>query len=127
MSDTEIIRNRTAIKRSDLSRPIRLALESGLINCQTSVFDYGCGRGDDLRNLQAFGINCSGWDPKFRPSEIIRPADIVNLGYVINVIENEKERIAAIRKAWSLTRKLLIVSCLTSTRFSPRRQLEFPS
>jgi len=41
----KIKRSRTAIGRSDYSRPVRLALESGLLLPTTTVFDYGCGRG----------------------------------------------------------------------------------
>jgi DNA phosphorothioation-associated putative methyltransferase len=38
------------------------------------------------------------------------PADVVNLGYVINVIENLAERAAALRQAWSLAQKVLVVA-----------------
>jgi DNA phosphorothioation-associated putative methyltransferase len=37
-------------------------------------------------------------------------ADVVNLGYVINVIENPEERAATLRRAWELCRQLLTVS-----------------
>ncbi len=37
-------------------------------------------------------------------------SDIVNLGYVINVIESAEERQEALLKAWQLTRQVLIVS-----------------
>lgn len=50
-------RDRTAIKRYDASRPVRLALADGLISAETSVFDYGCGHGDDLRYLKAFRLS----------------------------------------------------------------------
>jgi hypothetical protein len=35
---------------------------------------------------------------------------VVNLGYVINVIEEAAERADVLREAWALTRKVLIVS-----------------
>jgi hypothetical protein len=38
------------------------------------------------------------------------PADVVNIGYVINVIEDTAERRQALLKAWSLTQKVLIVA-----------------
>jgi DNA phosphorothioation-associated putative methyltransferase len=107
---TLITRQRTAIRRPDFSRPIRLALNEGLINKNTAIFDYGCGHGDDVRRLSNIGIDCTGWDPLHRPESIRRPADVVNLGYVINVIENVAERACVLREAWSLARKLLIVS-----------------
>jgi hypothetical protein len=54
------LRHRTAISRGALSRPLRLAVESGLIHPQSTVFDYGCGRGDDVQALRAHGIQSQG-------------------------------------------------------------------
>jgi hypothetical protein len=75
-------RHRTAISRTTLSRPLRLALESGLIDNAHPVLDYGCGRGDDLRELQARGIACEGWDPIHRPDGKRQETAVVNLGYI---------------------------------------------
>ena len=110
MTPIPIARHRTAISRYEPSRPIRLALEDGLVNHETSVFDYGCGKGDDLRHLQGRGIHCEGWDPAHYPKGNRVPADVVNLGYVVNVIENPTERTVALREAWTLAQKLLVVS-----------------
>lgn len=96
--------------RVGLSRPMRLALEDGLIAPGTSVFDYGCGRGGDLARLAALGYECAGWDPVFRPEGERRPADVVNLGYVLNVIERAAERAETLRAAWSLARQVLVVA-----------------
>jgi hypothetical protein len=105
----EIPRHKTAIRRGDFSRPVRSALRDGLIVPTSTVFDYGCGHGqDDL--LAAQGIVCNGWDPAFRPDAPKHPADVVNLGFVLNVIEDVDERALALRKAWELARGLLIVS-----------------
>src|SRR6185295_5441816 len=105
-----VARHRTAIKRRDLSRPIRIARDDGLIHSAVSLFDYGCGHGDDIRRLADLGIHCQGWDPVYRPSAERIPADVVNLGYVINVIENPSERATVLREAWGLAKKLLLVS-----------------
>src|SRR5574341_1356319 len=105
-----IHRHKSAIGRFKFSRPIRLALESQLLNQNTSLFDYGCGRGDDLSHLEPFGIPAAGWDSVHRPDVAPAPADIVNLGYVVNVIETPDERRDTLRRAWSLARQLLIVS-----------------
>lgn len=109
-----ISRHKTAIKRPDLSKPVRLALEHGLISSDTDFFDYGCGHGDDATRLRERGINASGWDPVHRPDQERVPADVVNLGYVVNVIEDADERASALRQAWALARKLLIVSARLS-------------
>jgi DNA phosphorothioation-associated putative methyltransferase len=105
-----IERHRTAMHRTALSRPMALALEDGLIPSESCVFDYGCGRGGDLHRLQNEGIVAAGWDPAFAPNEPRRPADVVNLGYVVNVIERPEERVAALKSAWKLARKVLVIA-----------------
>jgi DNA phosphorothioation-associated putative methyltransferase len=105
-----IARHRTAISRTDLSRPIRLAISDGLLSEDRTVFDYGCGLGGDLRILAATGYEARGWDPVHRPGEPLRPSKVVNLGYVVNVIEKPDERQDTLRRAWALTEQLLIVS-----------------
>jgi len=105
-----IHRHKTAIGRAALSKPFREAMESGLIGPETTIFDYGCGRGDDLRNLIGSGFRAAGWDPVHRMEASRTPADVVNLGYVINVIEDSAERAAVVQSAWDLAKQLLIVS-----------------
>src|SRR5438067_2172187 len=111
---SSILRHRTAIKRPDISRPIRLVLEHGLLSSETTFFDYGCGYGDDIKHLSEQGIMSSGWDPIHRPDNERKQADVVNLGYVVNVIEDVAERAVVLRDAWSLAHKLLIISARLS-------------
>ena len=108
------IRARTAISRTDLSRPLKCAIADRLIGTDTSVFDYGCGRGDDLRHLIAMGYKASGWDPVHWPDNERSRAEIVNLGYVVNVIEDFNERCDVLGQAWELAKDLLIVSARLS-------------
>jgi DNA phosphorothioation-associated putative methyltransferase len=103
-------RYRTALVRRGLSRPLTQAITDQLLDLASTVFDYGCGRGDDLRHLASLGITAAGWDPVHRPHAEHRPADLVNLGYVINVIEDPAERADALRRAWTLARRVLVVS-----------------
>lgn len=103
-------RHRTALRRSDLSRPVRRAINDGLIGPAVTVFDYGCGRGGDLELLGEQGVTCGGWDPAFRADADRRPADVVNLGFVLNVIENPAERAEALRRSWGLARSVLVVA-----------------
>jgi hypothetical protein len=107
---TSVERHRTAMRRVLPSRPVALALEEQLITADTTVFDYGCGRGVDLLHLKQLGIDADGWDPAFRAVGDKRPADVVNLGYVVNVIEDVAERAAVLRSAWELARGVLVVS-----------------
>ncbi len=109
-----IPRHKTAIGRSTLSRPLRLALEAQLLQPQEIVFDYGCGRGDDVQYLRSMGIAANGWDPHHRPSARREPADVVNLGYVVNVIEDPEERAEALQLAWDLTKGVLVVAARLS-------------
>ena len=92
-----------------------MALADGLIHDGVSVFDYGCGRGDDLRYLELRGVPSKGWDPVHQREEEIASAEVVNLGYVVNVIEDPDERSHCLVRAWSLAERALIVSArLTS-------------
>ncbi len=103
-------RHRTAMTRAALSRPVALAMADGVLTTALSVFDYGCGRGDDLRNLTTLGYRVDGWDPGHRPSTVPCPADVVNIGYVVNVIDDRVERRETLQRAWKLAQQVLIVS-----------------
>ncbi|MBI3302653.1 MAG: DNA phosphorothioation-associated putative methyltransferase [Deltaproteobacteria bacterium] len=107
---TSTARHRTAIVRRKLSRPVQQALKDGLISQETTVLDYGCGKGEDVAELQRLDITATGWDPVHKSYPEPQEADIVNLGYVINVIENPAERLEALNRAFSFARKALIVS-----------------
>lgn len=60
------------------------------------------------------GYKASGWDPVYRPSTPHARSGIVNLGYVVNVIEDFAERCEALRRAWDLAAQVLIVSARLS-------------
>jgi hypothetical protein len=62
-------RHRTALTRYNLSAPMQLLERFGFLNQEKTVFDYGCGKGDDVRNLKANAITANGWDPHFAPLE----------------------------------------------------------
>jgi DNA phosphorothioation-associated putative methyltransferase len=98
------------MKRYSLSRPLALAMSHRLISPIRTLLDYGCGRGADVRLLEKAGIPAVGWDPHFRPDAPLRPADCVNLGYVLNVIEDPAERAATLHNAFQLAQKVLIVA-----------------
>lgn len=106
----EILRHRAAIRRTELSRPLKCLFRDNLLNSNTTFFDYGCGYGDDLEAVRNSGLSASGWDPAYRPNDEIAEADVVNLGYIINVIEDRKERDETLRSAWKLARSVLVVA-----------------
>lgn len=108
----QVQRHRTAMSRSELSKPVREVLNLGLIPPGQTFFDYGCGHGSDVRLLGTLGFKSSGWDPVHAADGLRRKAWVVNLGFVLNVIEDPAERIETLLAAWSLTEGLLIVSTM---------------
>lgn len=110
MPKSKINRHKTAIKRNDYSLPVKCLWRDSLISTGSDVFDYGCGHGENIDLLRDAGVTCDGWDPVHRPAEEVRPAEIVNLGYVINVIEDPQERNETLLKAWNLAQKVFVVS-----------------
>lgn len=121
-AETGIQRHRTALSRSALSAPMQALARHGLLSEATCVFDYGCGRGDDLTALRENGIPANGWDPHYAPDQVKQSAQIVNLGFVINVIENFEERIEALQAAYGLAEQLLVVSTMLYGANTPAGQ-----
>ncbi|WP_187193445.1 MULTISPECIES: DNA phosphorothioation-associated putative methyltransferase [unclassified Methylobacterium] len=110
----EIARHRTAIARNRLSAPMQSLVRHDFVGPGTTVLDYGCGQGDDVRALVDGGVDAFGWDPHFRPDGRRAPADAVNLGFVLNVIEKPAERIETLRLAWSHCRRVLAVAVMVA-------------
>jgi DNA phosphorothioation-associated putative methyltransferase len=114
--DIAIKRHKTAISRYNLSKPMQILYEYGFISKENTVFDYGCGKGDDLRTLKEMGYNVTGWDPVYQPNVKKNRTKIVNLGFVLNVIEDIKERTNALIESFGLSEKLLSVSCMLENK-----------
>ncbi|MGY1753803.1 DNA phosphorothioation-associated putative methyltransferase [Blastococcus sp. SYSU D01042] len=112
--EVEVLRHRTAIARQQLSMPVRRALEDGVLRRDSSVLDFGSGRGGDVARLRAMGMEAHGWDPHFAREAIPEQSDAVLLVYVLNVIEDATERLDTLRKAWSLAGDVLVVSARLS-------------
>ncbi|SDM66221.1 DNA phosphorothioation-associated putative methyltransferase [Methylobacterium phyllostachyos] len=110
----EIARHRTAIARNRLSAPMQSLVRHEFVSPGTTVLDYGCGQGDDVRALVEGGVEAFGWDPHFLPDGTLAQADAVNLGFVLNVIEEPVERLETLRRAWSYCRRVLAVAVMIS-------------
>lgn len=110
----EVARHRTAITRRGLSRPMQALARYGYLDGERAVFDFGCGRGEDLERLRVLGVECSGFDPYYAPDEAKREAELVNLGFVLNVIESPEERVRVLGEAHALARELLVVAVMLS-------------
>lgn len=111
-----IARHLTALTRYGFSAPMQALARFGFLDGSKIVFDYGCGRGDDLRGLRENNIEAAGWDPHFAPDGVKQTAHLVNLGFVINVIENIDERIEALLGAYGLADELLVVSAMLANQ-----------
>lgn len=112
----KIARHLTALARYGFSAPIQSLARYGFLDGRFSVFDYGCGRGDDVRGLLENGLRADGWDPYYAPDHPTHSADIVNLGFVINVIEDLNERVDALRRAYSLADRILVVAVMLANQ-----------
>ena len=99
--------HKTAPVRQALSLPAQYLMR--YLSPDTTVLDYGCGRGGDVARLRELGFNVAGYDPHYAP-EPPGCADVVNMAYVVNVIASPAKRMEAIRHAWMCTRKILLIS-----------------
>lgn len=79
----------------------------GLLTKSETHLDYGCGYGKDVEELIDLGYQSTGYDPYYFP-RCPEKADIVTLGYVLNVIDSFEERQETLIKAWELTNKRII-------------------
>ncbi|MCY2977215.1 MAG: DNA phosphorothioation-associated putative methyltransferase [Planctomycetota bacterium] len=121
----EILRHRAAIRRSEPSLPLKCLIRDNLLTDGTTFFDYGCGYGDDLEQVKRLGFVANGWDPAYRPDEAVCEADVVNLGYVINVIEDQSEREDTLRAAWRMAKKVFAVAARIAVDGTGDGEFEF--
>lgn len=105
-------RHLTALVRTGISAPVQMLMRHGLLKPGSTFFDYGCGRGGDVEALAAAGIDALGWDPHFAPTNPRRATEVVNLGFVVNVIEDPAERVEAIRQAAALCKQVMAVAVM---------------
>ena len=108
----KVDRHRTAIDRYSLSAPMQSLYRHNYLSGNFSLLDYGCGKGDDVRILKQHNVEIIGWDPAYFPDANKPPHDIVNLGFVINVIEDQAERQTTLRKAFAIATKFLVVAVM---------------
>ncbi len=110
----QVERHKTAIDRNQLSQPMQALARHNYLNGEYSILDYGCGKGDDVRELEAHGIDVTGWDPVHRPHEEYSNRDVVNLGFVLNVIEDRRERTDTLISSWKHADKILVVAVMVA-------------
>lgn len=113
---SEINAWKTAITRRALSRPTRIAYEDGLINPRWTMLDYGAGRGFDAGELAKQGIQATSWDPHYSPDNPKTPVDVVNVGFVLNVIPEPEERKRVLKEAFALSDHALVIGVRTENQ-----------
>lgn len=106
-------RHETAIHRLGLSASFQVLIRFGYLGGARSFLDYGCGRGGDVKAARALGIRAEGYDPHYRPQPP-NPADVVNLAFVLNVIEDPIERGKTLQAAHALAGEVLAVGFISS-------------
>ena len=122
---SRIERHKTAIRRKGFSLAVKCLLRDELVGPGRSFFDYGCGYGEDVELLGERGIAAGGWDPALRPHEPRTGAEIVNLGYVLNVIECPRERQEVLAEAWKLATRMLVVAARVNVEGRGYATIEF--
>jgi DNA phosphorothioation-associated putative methyltransferase len=108
-----IPRHKATLKRNELSLARAANIDGGILQHHHTHLDYGCGRGDDVRFLQAMGFRSRGYDPYYFPQRVKTTADVVTLIYVLSTIEIPRVRCEVLISAYHLTRQTLIVSAIT--------------
>jgi len=92
------------MRRKKASRPILDLLASGEIHKGSSILDFGCGRGEDVKHLRKLGYKAKGYDPHkaFGYSRLPKGHyGVVAMTYVINVIPKMIDRVDTIWEALS--------------------------
>ena len=77
----------TAIDRSKLSAPVQFLLAQNLLTGR--ILDFGCGLGTDVQLLQRQGLDITGYDPYYFPTEPDGRFDSIVCCYVLNVLMPE--------------------------------------
>jgi len=108
-----IPRHKAALKRRELSLPMAATVDAGILLPHHTHLDYGCGRGDDVRFLQAMGFRSRGYDPYYFPRTLKKAVDVVTLVYVLSTIEVPMLRCQVLISAYQLARETLVVSAIT--------------
>ena len=110
-------RYKTAMRRTALSRPVTAAIRDRILSRDMTFFDFGCGYGSDVEILKTSGFSASGWDPHFHPRNSKAKASIVNLGFVLNVIEDPTERLSVLTEAFELAEECLVIAVRIDSAF----------
>ncbi len=89
MSAASAASGETAIARKKPSQPLAWLLDHGLVKGR--VLDFGCGRGDDVKQLRRRRISADGWDPYWESDEPRGKYDVVLCTYVVNVLPRSRQ------------------------------------
>lgn len=95
---------KTALRRKELSKPMRELFSLGLL--KGNILDVGCGYGFDVKKLSELGLDIVGYDKynvEFNDTKVVHKRyDVVTCNYMFNVIPDLEEH----RKMVELLRSL---------------------
>ncbi len=108
-------RGKTAIKRKEISKPLKELLKRGSLEGNKTILDNGCGFGIDFNYLKQLNYEAYGFDKfqeKFNQNDFLlnNTYDVVLSTFVINTIDDKKEIEEYIKQAFAMTNKKLIIS-----------------
>lgn len=105
---------RTALRRKELSAPLKRTLADGVMAVGDSYGDVGCGHGDDCRLLlEQYGVDAIGEDRHFRPVQISRLVDVAGLIFVLNTDPDPESRRNVLERTFSLAKRVLVIAVRT--------------
>lgn len=79
----------TAVSRKEMSLPLQHIMKKYTIH-HKKILDYGCGRGEDVRQLLSRAIKVEGYDPYYQPERPAGTFSVVLCTYVLNVLDPRK-------------------------------------
>src|SRR5680860_333729 len=106
----------TAKERENLSFPAKILFNQNLL--VGDVLDFGCGFGNDVKLLNAKGINIEGYDKHYFPEYPSKKFDTIICFYVLNVLLPEEQ-------ATVLMELSQLVKPNGKVYFAVRRDLQF--
>ena len=97
----------TAIPRKTGSKPLKDAIKRRWVRAGDRILDFACGRGADIAWLKSEGYDVAGFDPHEPFGWSSAPTghfDIVNVIYLVNVLDDAQARRVALERAWAYVR-----------------------
>lgn len=101
---------KTALRRKELSKPMRELFKRNLLTGK--IIDFACGHGFDVQKLSELGLDIVGYDKynaEFKDGELLQHRyDVVTCNYMFNVIPDLEEHSKTLELLRSLSDNVYI-------------------